>query len=212
MIPWSELQEQAAIAFSALPAGEYGVVVTEATAVESKNGKPMIKVKLRVQDGAHAGRVVFNNFVVSTDNPTALGFFFRNMKAFGLDATYFAGNPTMPEIADRLLGIPVIVTLGVRTYQGEEQNEVKTIRPSTGGPVGMPAAVALPGMGASAPAAVPSGLPQATTLPAAPATAQAAPVAMEMPAPGALAQSVMGANAAAAAVATPATAPIEEPF
>lgn len=151
-INWDELAKQAAAAFDPIPTGEYAGTVTEASAVSASNGKPMIKVKVKINGGPHDGRLVFNNFVISADNPNAMGFFFRHMKALGLDANFFAQQPSMPQVAEQLTGRQALWGLGIRQYQGQDQNEIKTIKPLVG----------LPGMPAGAPAGgAPAGLPSA---------------------------------------------------
>lgn len=197
---WDTLQKQAAAAFDPIPKGEYAMTVVKSEAVTASTGKPMIKVNMRVDGGPNNGRLVFNNFVVSTDNPNAMGFFFRHMKAFGLDADFFGTSPSMPQVADALLGRSALVSLDIRQYQGQDQNDVKSMKPLTGIGVGMPgkspggisglpAATAMPG--------TPAGLPAATEIP--PGAATTAQETPEQPAPAKPAQEV------------PAGAP-EEPF
>ena len=83
---WGDLVKEAGDVggFDPLPDGDYDLSVIEVTAKVSQSGKTMFAVKAQVQTGAHAKRLVWDNLVVSTDNPTALGIFFRKMNALGL--------------------------------------------------------------------------------------------------------------------------------
>lgn len=159
-IDWASLSKQAAAAFDPVPAGDYNATITECTATTASTGKPMLKAKFRINGGPHDGRIVFNNFTITADNPNAMGFFFRHMKALGLDADFFATSPSMPKVADAMAGRPATITVGIRQYQGQDQNELKTIKPGGSGPVGLlGAGTALPG---SSPAGIPTGSPVAS--------------------------------------------------
>lgn len=177
-IDWAALAKEAEAAFSPVPAGDYNALVTEASAVVASTGKPMVKVKFKITDGPHANRVIFNNFVVSADNPTSMGFFFKHMKAFGMDAAFFASQPTMDAIAERMTNQTVTITVNLRKYQGEDQNGVATVKPAASGPAGLPVppAPSVPGAVPTPPPGIP-GVPVPPAAPpvAAPPTAPAAP-------------------------------------
>lgn len=165
-IEWGTLFNDAKTAsFEALPPGEYDVYVAEAEAkVAQTSGKQMIKTKLQVESGPHAGRIVWNNHVLSPDSPQAMGFWFREMKAWGLDTEYFTqGTPSMEMIAADLVGRRARIKTDKRTWNDQEQTDVKQIKPAVGpAPVaGSPAPSAAP-----APSATPSPAPK----PAAPST------------------------------------------
>lgn len=136
------------VSFEALPIGDYSVEITETNAVTSSNGKPMIKVKMKVTSGPHANRNIHNQFVLSIDNANALSIFFRQMKAFGLNEDYITNLGTISDLtplAHALMGRQATVTLGQREWQGEMRNEVKSVKPLAGGPASTPGAGALPG-------------------------------------------------------------------
>jgi hypothetical protein len=182
--------------FEALPAGDYVVKVASTEATRSANGKPMIKVKYTVEGGPSAGRPVFNQHVISADNPNALAFFFQHMAAYGLDRNYFASNPPMPQVAAAMVGRVVQVTLEVRDYQGAPRNNVTKLI-AAAGMMAMPGApVAAAPVMPVAPAPVP---PVAAPAPVAPA-AVVPPVAPPVQVPD---------PAVVAAVAAP--APVQPP-
>jgi hypothetical protein len=111
----------------------------------------MIVVKFEIVGGPHGGRKVPNNFVISPENANALGFFFRHMRALGLDSAYFSQNPSPQQVAAALVGKNCQIEVGTRTWNGEEREDVKRILPPTVGAT--PAAPAAPVQGV-APASV----------------------------------------------------------
>ena len=189
---WQELMDNAGDGqggFTPLPdGGPYEVLITEASASTTQNGKTMFKTKMQVQIGPHAGRLVWNNFVVSPESANALSFFFQHMAALGLSRDYFAQEPAPEVVAQHLLGRPCQVWLKTgRLYQGQPQTDVEKLGPAGGAP----ALAAAPQPQAVAPA---------------PAPAMAPPVAAPAPAPAPV--------PAAAPVAPPvavAPAPVAEP-
>lgn len=120
--------------FSNCPPGTYDVKVVAAEAKSTSAGKDMIVVKFEIIGGPHGGRKVPNNFVISPENANALGFFFRHMRALGLDNTYFGSNPSPQQLAQDLVGRTCRIEVGTRTWNGEEREDVKKIMPSAGVP------------------------------------------------------------------------------
>lgn len=129
--------------FSNCPPGTYDVRVVAGEAKQTSAGKDMIVVKFEITGGPHGGRKVPNNFVISPENATALGFFFRHMRALGLDAAYFNQNPSPQQVASALIGRMCRIEVGTRVWNGEEREDVKKIMPPAAGaaaPVLHPAA------------------------------------------------------------------------
>lgn len=168
-----------------LPDGPYSVVVIEANPTTSSTQKPMIRAKYQVENGPHAGRKVFDQFVFSADNDNALSFFFQHMSYFGLDETFFSQQPSWEQVAATLLGRRVTVVLGVRMWDGAMRNEVKSYKPAGAGldattmvPPAMP--------GYAPPAAAPMAAPAPMAMPVPPQVPQPVPAAPmpQMPVPG----------------------------
>lgn len=160
-IEWGALFNDAKSAsFDALPPGEYDVYVASAEATVSNNtGKHMVKTKLQVESGPHAGRVIWNNHVLSPESPQAMGFWFREMKAWGFEPEWFTTeSPSMERLATELTGRRARVKTEVRTWNNQEQTDVKQIKPAQGpAPVaGSPAPSAAPVTG---PAPIPAPAP-----------------------------------------------------
>ena len=161
---WGDLVKEAGDvgSYDPLPDGDYDLTVIEATAKVSQSGKTMFAIKAQVQTGAHAKRLVWDNLVVSTDNPTALGIFFRKMNALGLGREFFATSPSNAQIEQALNGRSFRAQVGSRTWQGQKKNEIKAYYSVTNAaapaPVAAPAPAPAPApvAEASAPAAPPA--------------------------------------------------------
>lgn len=164
---WDDLLKTADEAgFSVLDPGEYDVRVKTAEATRSKADKDMIKVNFEVISGPSKGRGgIFNYFVLSPENPTAVGFFFRNMATLGLDRNYFASRPTMAKLATDMVGRTARIKIKHEEFNGQTQMRVDNIKK-------IPGDAATP-----VPAPVASPQPQPTVAP------QPAPVATPHPAP-----------------------------
>jgi hypothetical protein len=189
-----------------LPKDWYSVVVDKAEAVTAQTGSQMVKTTLKVDEGAHAGRNVWTNFVMKLDSPFALGIFFKNMAAFGLGDAFFDGltergldpEAALPVIADALVGRKAKVEVDIRTWQGTERNECKAFT-GIGGQV--PASAANVGMG---------GAPGMPPIPPAPTNA-APPVPPAQP-PTPPVQPAAGQTAPVPAPVAPSSAPPDTPF
>jgi hypothetical protein len=120
--------------FSAIPAGDYELYVDSATATQAQSsGKDMIKLKFKVESGPHEGASVFSNLVISPESPAALSFLIRKLSAFGLDREYLAKNPSLEQIASDLEHRRVLAKVIIRPYNGEDRNDVDTLRPPADG-------------------------------------------------------------------------------
>ena len=160
MTKWTDLLKEAEAGgtFDPLPSGTYDVEVVKASHKVAQSGKSMFEVQFKVLTGPHANRVVWNRYVVSPENPKALGFFFSNMKALGLGTEFFSASPSDDQVANGLVGKSCRVELGLSEYQGTVRNEVKKTMPPEGGAtvISAPAATAAPTFPAAAPAPAPT--------------------------------------------------------
>jgi Predicted membrane protein len=174
---WGDLQQAADDAgFGVIPAGEYEAIVKSAEKKTTGTGKDKIAVRFSVTGGPSEGKSVFNDFVISPDNGTALGFFFRHMKALGLGPDYFATNPDLTKVAADLVGRNCVVVVGIRQWNEEDRNEIKGIKPS-GSAASAAGPVAAGPQPTAQPQPAPTAQPQPTTRP------QPAPSAQPQPAP-----------------------------
>jgi hypothetical protein len=182
---------QDAKAGGAWPVGDYDFEIADATAAKASTGSDMIKTKLRCLVGPYANKQITNNFVLSPDSAGALAIFFRHMKAFGLDDTFFksVGTADLEPIARALVGRRARIQIKHREWNGAMQNDVATIKPLTDGvgvvhstqstvPPPPPGAPAAP-----APAAPPPPPQDSTITPPPPPAPSPAPAPPPPPAP-----------------------------
>ena len=164
---WGDLIKDAAetTSYEPIPDGDYEFTILEATAKMSQSGKTMFTIKAEVSGGPHNRRLVWDNLVVSQENPTAMGIFFKKMHALGLTREYFSTSPTNAAIESVLVGRKFRGQVGSRTWQGNKKNEIKNYYPSAAVTAASAPATAAP---APAPAPAPVAAPVATQAPAAP--------------------------------------------
>jgi len=198
-VNWGEVIQEAREgggSFEPIPAGDYDLLVTNPTHKVSQGGKMMYVIEATVQGGPYNGRKIWDNLVVSPDSGTAMGYFFKKMKAIGLPTEYFQGGPSDDQIVNDLRNRSFRAKVGIKTFNSKDSNSIVEYYPSAaapGGPVpATPVAAAAPMQAAPAPAPAPAAAapqyaapaPQAAPQPAAPPAAappaaapQAAPVA-----------------------------------
>lgn len=154
--------------YSNCPPGTYDVRVVAVEAKSTAKGKDMFVVKFEIMNGPNGGRKVTNRITISPESAPALAFFFRDMRAMGLDAAYFATNPSVQKVAADLVGRTCRIEVGVQTWNGEEREDVKKIMAPVGGPAPTPSIAPSP---VATPAPTPAPVPAAA--PAIPADAAA---------------------------------------
>lgn len=212
---WEDLLNDAGGAgdsFEPIPAGDYDFIISQADATQSSTGKTMYKVRCKVESGPHKDRLVFNQFVISPENPNALAMFFRQMNVLGLNREFFSGNPSDHIVAEALLNKRFRGQVQIKTWQGQDRNEIKQMFT----PVGQGASGGMPTPGSGIPPA-PSAAPAApapSAPPAAPApapapqyAAPAAPAAPPAPEPAAAPPAPPVQQAEVPPVETPAAPP-----
>lgn len=173
---WASIVEAAGDStdtYEPLPDGDYDLKVIDATATTASTGKKMYKIKAEVQTGPHAKRLVWDNLVISPDNPKAMGAVLSKFASLGLNRDFFMANPTDAQIEAGINGAYFRATLGTRTYNGNRSNEIKKYHSRAAAAAASTATVAA--APAPAPAAAPAPAPAPAVAPA-PAFA-AAPVA-----------------------------------
>lgn len=198
---WGDLLNDAGGAgdsYEPIPTGDYDFVISQADATQSQNGKTMYKIRCKVESGPHADRLVFHNLTVSPENPVALSIFFRQMNVLGLGRDFFAGNPADHQVAEALLNKRFRGQVVIKTWQGQEKNEIKQLFTAVSGALGNGAPT--PGPAAAPPAPAP--------VAAAPAPPPAAPA--PAPSPEYAAPAAPPVPAAPAPAAAPAPPPVQQ--
>lgn len=174
---FSDLQKVAKDAgFSLVPDGEYEAGIHAAVSKQTSNGKDMLKLTWKIAQGPTKG-TVWSNMVISPESGAALSIFFRQMKALGLGDEYFAGNPSLEQVAKALVGRRAKITVATQQWNGQDRNAVTGIAPSTGGSNGAPM------VGGNGSAGVPN-IPAAPAVSPTPDSASApTPAPAQVPAP-----------------------------
>lgn len=165
--------------FGPIPAGEYRFKVLDAETRQTQNGKTKYTIKAQVQDGPHAGRLVWDDLIVSPESAGAMGFFFRKMAAIGLGKEFFATSPTDDQITSGLKDREFLGKVIIDNFGNKDRNKIDGYKPLAAAPTGFippspqqAAAAPVPSAPvpqASAPAAAPAQAPQAAPQPSAPA-------------------------------------------
>lgn len=122
--------------FETIPKGPYEVVVQEADKQTAQSsGNDMIKVRVQITGGPYANRVLFSYIVFTTGNPKGMRVTLDKLAAFGVTREVIAASkPSIPQIAEMLVGRKAIATVGIQEkgeYKGN--NEVKGFKPLTDG-------------------------------------------------------------------------------
>lgn len=133
-IDWADLAKTAGDGgFTVMPPGEHDVYVHNAAGGKTSTAKDRIRVTFKVENGPHAGQVIVNDFVITPDNANAMSIFFRNMAVLGLDAKYFAANPSasIEKVAADLQAKRARARLrtSTREWAGSTRTNVDTVMP-----------------------------------------------------------------------------------
>lgn len=188
IINWAQLVEQAAAEGfgpeELYAPGSYQGVVVNTNVTESKNGKGQIGLRIQFEGGQYDGKAVWANQTLTTDNPKAMGAWFRTFAALGIPQdTWATQNLSLTDAAARCEGRRVKFTLKHREYppgSGEKKNNVNItqgieagatapVPPVPQAPAAAPVApvtppvappAAAPAAPAPAPAAAPAGIPE----------------------------------------------------
>lgn len=131
-------EEESDGGYDPIPRGNYVGVIDETTYDESKNGNPMLVVRYEIKDGEYEGRRLWDRVTLSDK---ALPIFKRKirimMEAADMHTAYkklikAVDDDKLNDLADdgELLGAEVMLTVGIRNWEGEKRNEIKRIAPS----------------------------------------------------------------------------------
>lgn len=180
---WSSLMDEAkevSNTFELLEDNTYQFVIKDLPKVsQTSTEKTRYTINPSVEVGPRANARIFHDFIISPESPKAMAFFFRDMQALGLDAAFFATNPSDEAILRALVGRRFTADAYKETYNGKEKNRLRNIRAAVGTAPTGPAGPAIAG-----PASIAAGggfpTPQAAPAPVAPAPVAPAPVAPQV--------------------------------
>lgn len=192
--------------FTVIPASDYDVVVDTAAHKTTSSGKESIAVQFKVENGPHAGASLFWQAVLSPDNANALAFWFRHMAALGLTENYFQSNPPLERVAADLIGRRCRVAVGIRKWDNQDRNEVKSVMPADGNAPPPPPSAGTPGI----PSVTPSPAVAPRTTSPAPAVPGVPAVPSTTPAPSAYEQATGTAPTITPTAVTPPPPPADD--
>lgn len=171
---WNELLEAADSSgggdYAPIPEGVYELKIVESVPAMSSTGKVMFKVKSEVQSGPHARRLVWDNIVISPENPKSMNIFFLQMGSLGLSREYFSQQPNNDQIASAMKDRLFRGQIGVRQWNGQDRNEISRYMAMASDSI--PAMVS-----ASAPAPAPAPSPAGAAVPPPPPAPTVVPTA-----------------------------------
>ena len=190
-VNWAQLAKEAGD-FSPVPIGKYDAICVKAELKQAQSGNEYWATQWKIQNGPHAGRVLFNNFVLVETNPNALRMFFVNLRKLGITTEHLNNlghdkNALTPMFVTR----QALLTVEHKPYNGEMREQVAGFDPHPNGPIGSMSNIGGPAPAASAVPAnlVPNPAPQAAPIPQAVPQAPAPAPATPVPAPAPVAQS-----------------------
>jgi len=118
--------------FEPIPAGAYKATVFNVEETTFKTGAKGYSVTFKVQDGEHAGRRLWTNYVTHTAdgamNTTGLAFLKGFLVAIGFTDEQL--NSAQPILETDMMGRACVVQVSVGHYQGKANNSVEQVLPS----------------------------------------------------------------------------------
>jgi uncharacterized protein DUF669 len=168
---------QSGATFEVLEAGMYIAKVIESEARTSSTGKPQIKTRWEVTHGPKAGyKGLWLYLTLTTDNPNALGIFYRQLTAMGITAEFLQSLSNLdPEtatkhIAQALLNATAQLKVKIDTeFSNNKVERVNPIPPEAAQFVNTPTADPFAQAAAATPAASAPPAPAAVPVPDGPA-------------------------------------------
>jgi hypothetical protein len=151
--------------FSALPAGEYAVIITSTEMATTKRGDgQMLKLTLEVIEGQHKGRLLWARLNLNNPNPKVVDIAQRE-----LSAICHAVGKTYIKDSDELCNLPLRVKVNYVPVRDQypESNEIKAWKAYNSAPSASPASAfkAVPVAPATTAAPIPSAAKDSKTPP-----------------------------------------------
>ncbi len=130
-----------------VPTGQYTASVEKAELTDTRSGGKMIKVQLKVLEGDHKNRMIFDQFNTENANPQAVQIGLSQLK--GMMKAWGHPNPNRLESCEELLGLRGLVNVKVEEDPGYgPQARVKAYKAlATAGAVGGTPAAGAPAAG-----------------------------------------------------------------
>lgn len=108
--------------FDPIPAGDYPAQIINTELSHSQGGDLMLNITWQVMEGEYAERLLFDRVMLSGSDK-AVAFGKRKIKTIA-DAIGHP-NPNRVENSEELHGLPCLIVVVIKPYQGEDRNEVR---------------------------------------------------------------------------------------
>lgn len=152
--------------YSLLEEGTYNMVIVEAEAKQSKNGKTMFVCKFKVTSEHNKGKTVTHRFTISPESPAALGYLFRDMETLGLQREWFNTQTDAENVARVLVDRQAQCSIEHKAYNDNVYANITNLSPIPGYQNPAPAAAlaqGVPDLGQNTTAPTVSATPTSTT-------------------------------------------------
>ena len=114
--------------FEALPRGVYPVVIQECEfSFSQAKGTPMWTLRLEVEDGDYAGRVLFTHMVMAGKGLPITKKYLSRLAPQLLEAPFDAQDE---DVIESMIGLRCRAKVVVRKYDGEDRNNVRDLIPA----------------------------------------------------------------------------------
>lgn len=125
-INWGSELDKVDEATKPIAEGPHTFRIVEAKPTKAtSSGNPMIRLSAKVEGGPDEGKIAYVNLVFPFDNPRAMKMTLRRLNGLGISAELLkAENPSIEQIAAKLIGRSSTGTVSHREWNGETQNDV----------------------------------------------------------------------------------------
>lgn len=108
--------------YQPIPAGEYYLRIEKASMDETKTGKEVIALQLRVEDHVdHEDRVIWKNFFTT---PKAMPIFVRFLDTLGLGDLNQEDDVAEEEVLSQMIDKTFLGYVSISTYNNKSRNEL----------------------------------------------------------------------------------------
>lgn len=179
-IDWGSELDRVEKATKPITEGVHSFRIVEAKPATASTGNKMIKLTCKVEGGPDDGKVSYTNIVFTFDNPRAMKMTLRRLASLGINPdTLKAENPSIEQIAGKLMGRKADGTVSHRMWNGEVQDDINFGVGSSSPGVAAPPTIDGPGV----PSIPTPSVPDVAPAPA-PAASEEAPPAPVIPSEG----------------------------
>lgn len=103
---WADLYKRAEVANGVqITPGEYDFEIVKCDAGKTKNGDyDQLALRIAVVSGPSAKQTMYHRMTIQPEHEDRMGWFFNDLRKMGLDASFWATNPSLEHVATTLVG------------------------------------------------------------------------------------------------------------